>query len=226
MSNNNNDNHVISYLTLRKTLGFLGILLPFILVIGNAIFVNVINDIAETGEVFRSSISHYYYTKMGNVFVGTLCAYSLFLFSYVGYKDKDGVMRDKIATNIAAVFALGVAFLPTDECTCCGSSIRGTIHLVSAVLFFGALIYISYALFTKTGDRENMSDEKKRRNKWYKGCAVVMFLCLVLMGVYVFADLCHTNLSKANPIFVLESIALIAFGTSWLIKGEFLLGDK
>ena len=226
MSDNNNDNHIISFLTLRKTLGFLGILLPFAMIIGNGLMTIIFDDPGLKDDIFRSSISHYYYTKMGNVFVGTLCAYSLFLFSYVGYKDKDGVRRDKIATNIAAIFALGVAFLPTDECTCCGSTVRGTIHLISAVLFFCALIYISYCLFTKTDDKENMSDEKKRRNKWYRGCAVVMFLCLVLMGVYVFAGLCDTGLSDAHPIFVLESIALIAFGTSWLIKGEFLMGDK
>jgi len=31
---------------------------------------------------------------------------------------------------------------------------------------------------------------------------------------------------SANPVFWLEAAALVAFGVSWLVKGEALLADK
>jgi hypothetical protein len=34
------------------------------------------------------------------------------------------------------------------------------------------------------------------------------------------------KLEEYKPIFVLETIALWAFGVSWLVKGKFILKDK
>jgi len=34
------------------------------------------------------------------------------------------------------------------------------------------------------------------------------------------------KLDDYKPIFILETIALWAFGASWLVKGQFLLTDK
>ena len=48
---NEENTHVISYLTLRKLLGGLGCLLPIILVVGAAI--------SPDTEAFQPSISHY-----------------------------------------------------------------------------------------------------------------------------------------------------------------------
>ena len=71
-SADNNQGLVISYLTLRKLVGLLGMLLPFVLFFGYLIF--------ERDCTFPPSISHFYYTDLGNCFVGTLWAVSLFLF--------------------------------------------------------------------------------------------------------------------------------------------------
>ena len=70
-----NNDLIISYFTLRKTLGLLGILLPFVLVFGNWIIFR---------DGLENSISSYYHTGMGDVFVGILFAMGLFLFSYKG----------------------------------------------------------------------------------------------------------------------------------------------
>ena len=90
---------VLSYLGLRKAIGIIGISLPFVLAIGKIIF-------DDPG--IQPSISDYYYTIMGDVFVGSLCAMGVFLLSYRGY-DK----QDNIAGNLACVFAIGVALFPT-----------------------------------------------------------------------------------------------------------------
>ena len=100
--NEDNNNFVVSYLNLRIGLGFVGFLLPIVLITGNFLFDNCTQ--------VQPSISHYYYTAMGNYFVGSLCAVAMFLFFYKGPKKIDGIVA-----NIAAIAALLVAFFPTDE---------------------------------------------------------------------------------------------------------------
>jgi len=74
-------------------------MLPIALAVGGLL-------IFRTG--IQPSLSAYYYTGMKNVFVGTLCAIGVFLFSYRGYSKKDN-----IAANIAAFCAIGTALFPT-----------------------------------------------------------------------------------------------------------------
>ncbi len=68
---------IISYLTLRKAIGLLGIALPFVLALG-AVF-------CSRTEI-QSSVSSYYHTSMGDVFVGILFVIGFFLLSYRGYE--------------------------------------------------------------------------------------------------------------------------------------------
>lgn len=94
--------HTYSYLALRKAVGWIGILLPFTLMLG-VFFI-------FKGEIIQKSISHYYHSGMGDVLVGALCAVALFMFFYSGH-DK----WDDRAGNVAAIFAIGVAWFPTTE---------------------------------------------------------------------------------------------------------------
>src|SRR5215468_1540580 len=91
---------IISYLGLRKAVGFIGLGLPFVLIFGNQLF--------PDSPWFQYSISDYYYTHMRNVFVGSLCAIGVFLITYRGYD-----ICDRIAGALASVFAIGVALFPT-----------------------------------------------------------------------------------------------------------------
>ena len=52
-----------------------------------------------------------------------------------------------------------------------------------------------------------------------------MALCIVLIGVYFifFGD--ASPIGRYRPVFWLESIAIIMFGISWLVKGEAILAD-
>lgn len=63
---------VYSYLALRKAVGWIGILLPIVLVLGHLIIFD--------GESALTNMSVYYHTGMRDVFVGAICAIALFLF--------------------------------------------------------------------------------------------------------------------------------------------------
>jgi succinate dehydrogenase/fumarate reductase cytochrome b subunit len=210
---------VISYLALRRAVGILGIALPVALTIG--VF------ILDKCSYIQDSISDYYYTTMGNLLVGILCAIGLFLFSYKGYERKD-----KIASKLACLFAIGIAFCPTygpDPSSICNilhrnsSSLVSTMHDIFATLFFLTLAYFSLFQFTKTSG--HMTKQKKKRNKVYKACGYIILTCIVLLFIYFRVPGLRSALKDYKPIFLLETIALWAFGFSWLTKGEFILKD-
>ena len=98
----NYSEQIHSYLSLRQAIGWIGILLPFTLMLGVLVIFR--------GNPVRISISMYYYTGMRDVLVGALCAIGLFLFFYRGYSK-----WDNWAGNIAGFFALGIALFPTNE---------------------------------------------------------------------------------------------------------------
>lgn len=210
----NNHTLVISYLNLRKAVGYLGVLLPFIMVIGTYL---------AGLRTILSSISSYYHSNMGDVFVGILCAIAMFLFSYKGYERKDN-----IAANLAALFALGVAFFPTTPASNVADAdiAVGRVHLTCAALFFLTLSYMSLRLFTKTGGNGVMTVMKKRRNSVYRLCGYLMLASIVLIALYklVLRDKLP-ELERFDPVFWLETVAILAFGFSWLTKGEAILAD-
>jgi hypothetical protein len=209
---------IISFLTLRRAIGFLGIFLPAILLVGT-IFIGKCTQIQD-------SISHYYYTIMGDVFVGILCMVAIFLISYRGY-DK----IDNIASNLAGVFAMIVAFFATtnlNEVECSvrflsNSSWRELTHYIAAALFFITLAFMSYFLFTKS--RGPKTDEKVLRNKIYRSCGIIIIASILMILMFKKISWLNIHLAAYKPVFWLEWIALAAFGTSWLVKGKFLFDD-
>jgi hypothetical protein len=201
------DGLVISYLTLRRAVGILGMMLPVVLAAGCFIVGHC--------RGLEPSISDYYGTAMRDVFVGLLFAIGLFLFSYRGFDAKDNR-----AGNLACGFAVGVALFPTTSAT---PWVHNAHYLFAAGLFL-TLSYFSLFLFTKTGGDVPPTAEKKKRNRVYLVCGVVMLasiasilLCQQLMSDAALADL--------KPVFWLESLALWAFGISWMVKGEVILQD-
>jgi hypothetical protein len=95
-----------SYLSIRKLIGTLGFLLPFILVAFE-------ND-------FLASISHYYYTKSVVFFIAILFAFGILLISYKGYDFDPGTEKisDNFITHIGGFAILLVVLIPTN----CGGS--------------------------------------------------------------------------------------------------------
>ena len=214
---------ILSYNHLRRAVGILGIALPIILSIG---YISVIHCLIPP-----PSISHYYYTNMGTYFTGTLCAVGLFMYFYNGYD-----IRDKIATNFAAVCALVVAFCPTnisphkgDVVKWCNffslsfNDIRNALHYISASLLFLDFAIISFFLFTLSakGSPKPIGN-KKIRNRIYKVCGLIIFISIALIALANFTAFGSIPFVKncASWTFIFETTSLFAFGFSWLIKGE------
>ena len=200
---------IISYLTLRKIIGIQGITLPFVLYLGALIIFQT--DI-------QSSISSYYHTDMRGWFVGTLFVIGFFLFSYNGY-----ALVDRIAGWAGGGCAVGVALFPTtpDSAASSHAQLIGYVHLAFAALFFATLIFFSLVLFPKTKKGVEPTKRKQVRNKVYKVCGYTMCFCISLIVGYSFLPL----FKEYNPVFWLEAIAIVAFGISWLTKGEWILWD-
>ena len=214
------DSLIIHYLTLRKSVGILGIFLPFVLVFGVKLL--------SKCNIIQDSISDYYYTKMGHYMTGTLCAVSLFLFSYKGYGPKD-----YWAGKAASLFALGVAFFPCSNyqpLSACkvlqlkGDDTINIIHFTAAALLFLTLSFFSLILFTKGA--QHPTKRKLQRNVIYRICGIIIILCILLIFLYSVIPTLHNTFKDYKPIFWLEFLALEAFGFSWLTKGQALLPDK
>src|SRR5574337_1481172 len=95
---------VINYLTLRKTIGFLGIFLPVLLPLGVLICSQLFSQ--KGISAIQCSVSDYYHTHMRTLLTGTICVLAMFLFAYNGY-DR----RDQVAGKLACFFGLSTAFI-------------------------------------------------------------------------------------------------------------------
>jgi hypothetical protein len=196
-----------SYLSLRKAVGWIGILLPFVLVFGHLIIFG--------GDSLLTNMSVYYHTGMRDLFVGAICAIALFLFFYRGY-DR----WDNISANLAGFFALGVAFFPTVEEG--PWDWKAQVHFYSAACFLVILALISIFLFTR--GEEYSTEMKKKRNLIYRVCGIVMLIALAAVEIFfLFFD---GKNSDTKFVLIAETVTLIAFGISWLTKGGTLYPDK
>ncbi len=189
-----NENYVVSYAFLRNVVGILGVALPFVLILGNILI---------WGGGIADSISAYYHTGMRNWLVGSLCAIGVFFVSYRGPERQDDVLGD-----IACASAIVVAFFPADEATI---SWVGVVHWTAAAILFFTLAIFCLALFTKTN--------YERQRAFYRRCGWTIVACIVLIPLSRFLLRADFSLLGVRPVLLLESIAVLAFGFSWLRKG-------
>jgi hypothetical protein len=216
----NENSIIVSYLNLRRAIGFLGILLPIAVVSGALIYGSV--------QGILPSISDYYYSSTREIFVATLCVMGAFMLSYNGYD-----IRDIISSKICGFAAFGIAFFPTPAdagVIPCLSLIKnahlaGIIHFSCAGILFLTFSYMSIFLFRKTSDKANMSEQKKKRNEVYKYAGLAIITCILLVAVYKIF-LTNTPVKNLDPIFWLEVVMLWAFGISWIVKGNAILADQ
>lgn len=202
-----------SYLKIRKALGVSGILLSFSEVVIGFIFSR------NNPSGWWYSISATFYSSSAPLFIGLLTATALFLITYPSYTKVDSYVN-----KIAGVSALFVVWFP-----CYLESVQGevglfqlqgqtsnVIHLIAALSFFALLAYNIAFLFTKGNSQ---TKEKESRNFLYRVCALVMVIALVI-------SFGGKGLGILPPWIILvgESLALLAFGIAWLVKGEALKG--
>lgn len=202
---------VISYLLLRRLIGLLGCALPFVLAIGAALISSL--------EI-QPSISDYYHSVMRDMFVGILFAIAIFMLSYKGYEPADDRAGD--IACISAIFVALFPVAPTNPTP--AQEVFGMLHYISAALFFLTLAYFSLVLFTKSAPSVPPTPRKLLRNRVYRFCGWTIIACLAL--ILVIGNFSTLPLKQVNPVFWLESLAIVAFGFSWLTKGEAILADQ
>ena len=192
----------------RQLIGYIGLVLPVLLIF------MVLNRDGTAYWKSLDSISAYYYSGAVAAFVGMLVALSLFLFTYRGYENKNH-WADRAAGITAAVAALGVALFPTAAPD--GVPVlkwwtpeMGVIHYVCAIVLFAMFAVYALWLFRISPSGEQVPPDKKLRNVVYLICGLAIVASIVWTGV---AGV------KGRPIFLPESIALVAFAISWLVKG-------
>lgn len=214
MPSNHEESLVISVVILRRAIGFIGFFLPFSLVV-------------LSGFGIQPSISDYYHLPgilVRDVFVGAMCAIGVFMCSYKGFD-----IRDFWVTTLAGVFAILTALFPVEPLVnpTPSDQTRTWFHLAFAGIFLGSLAFLCLFLFTKTNPKKKPTLQKIYRNRVYYVCGWLMVGSLLLLVI----RLCLPQgmkdaLAPLHPVFWLETVAVMAFGFSWLIKGETLLGDK
>lgn len=217
-------NHLLlSFLAVRRAIGALGYFLPIALALYGLMAGGIL-----------TSLSAYYYTPMREVFVGSLIAQAVFLWSYEGYHEPHRLVTDKLVARIASVAVALVALAPTSrtlnpdaglpqpECSLLqcvlGDSGASTLHLVAAGVFFGALAFYCLVLFVRGTDD---TPEKRASNRVYRICGWTIVACMALIGLLFVTGWQH-SLIALRPVFWLETIACFAFATSWAVKGDAL----
>jgi hypothetical protein len=215
----------MGYLELRKASGWIGLAFPFILIAGGWICQAIRNEPLH----LESQISQYYYNGMGDIFVGLLCALGVFHLATEGYE-----FGDLIAGRLACVFGFGVAWLPTIREGSTASPMQhlvADLHYVCAGLLFGTLAFLCIFQFTKTDDKRKRTNRKKMRNVVYYVCGGIITGCIVLIGSVNLIESRHVLTAFTDWLkswkwqFCFESIALLAFGAAFLVKGELMLKD-
>ncbi|MEJ7559346.1 MAG: hypothetical protein WKF66_13630 [Pedobacter sp.] len=223
---------VLSYLTLRNLIGFGGMLLPIVLAI--------LPSRPSKYYGLEASISDYYFTDRGDILVVMLCVIGTFLITYYGYSFKEWLL-----TFVAGISGIGVAFVPTkmgcDKCDFSLHTNNGGVfktlagtgwHFAFAATFLFCLAIMSLMFFTKgrPGDHTFKSNgsltQKTIRNRVFRICGWTIIASLSILGIYFIAK-SYTNLN-VDPfpiVYVFETIAVEAFGFSWLVKGQTLWPD-
>lgn len=203
------DELIHSFLALRKAVGFIGMVLPFVLLL------------AHRGGL--GSVSEGYYTAGSALFVAGVCAIGIFLLFYRGH---DG--RDRIASLVAGAAALVVGQVP---CGCgkmaepaflwgwspsYAASAWPTVHLLAAAVLFCVLALFCLWLFPMSDAPPHANRKKDQRNLTYYICGSVIAGCLLALVVH------HASYQWLGPggVFWLETVMLLAFGFSWAVKGE------
>lgn len=221
---NPHDDLVLSFLSIRRAIGTLGYFLPFALL--------AFGLISPLG--LPETISSAYYTPMREIFVGTLFAQAVFLWSYVGYPGPGKLINDFTVSRVASISVALVALAPTDYdasdpaefssqmCTLLqcvfGTEFTAYLHIAAALCFFLALAVFCLVLFVRGDEAKS---EKRASNQVYRICGIIILICIGLIGILFLTGL-KDQLSALRPVFWLEFVATMAFATSWMVKGDAL----
>jgi hypothetical protein len=233
-----------SYMVLRNVIGLIAVGLPFAVYLGNWIIFSHhrFGCLLPIGNDLPDSLSGYYYSHMRNLFVGGMCAAGVFLFFYRG-DDR----WETVTTDLAGLFAVGIAFFPTTRPNISPASSCGPVTAILpqpsphgtyiAWVHTGCLVGLmaAIAIMALRYTREYSEDEKNkmvaedqeverdarlksRNKKFYYGCVAG----LIAAGIFAAVQQVFNGHLKAEApwLFYAELVAFVAFGVAWFVKGR------
>jgi hypothetical protein len=196
-----------TYASLRAGLAVIAISLPIVVVLSGKVLHHVWIEPSLSSYYHVPSAAPFLTTR--DLFVGGLFAAAACLYLYKGFSDKENV-----ALNLAGVFAVFVAVLPT-AAPKSPTGIVATLHRTSAVLFFLCIAYVS--LF-RSRDTFPLLDYAKQ--SWYARRYVATGLAMIVspLAAVVLSSLLNPRSPFAVTIFCVETLGVWAFAAYWMYK--------
>jgi hypothetical protein len=205
--------YIRAWLLLRAVVGVVGLLLPL---------ATVLVDRMLGGDRLLGSLSAYYYAGSRDLFVGLLYSIGIFLLLY----KISEVNLDNTLSALAGLAALGVASCPTGRSggvtipltrlqQTFGEAVVGRVHYGSACLLMLCLAGLSICF----GRRERTrAAHGARLSRGFWAGYHWFFSGLILVAI---AFMCVGALSHwgGSWLFWGETVCVMAFAASWLMKG-------
>lgn len=209
--------YILSYKVIRLAVGFLGVLLPVFLILGET-------SLLRRGVHIEGSLSAYYHTSMQDLFVGDLSVIGVLLITYMAGESKTWGFW---ASLLAGFAVLGVVAFPTSRpgnpLPACGSHpepagcspveqalgehTTAQIHSGCAIAFVVLLCVMSVIFALEVGLQMRV------RFAVHIACAVV----ILVAGIWA---LWGADLGPVTHLYLGEVAAVSAFGISWLVAAS------
>ncbi len=204
-----------TYVNLRFGTAFMGLAFPVILWLAGRLLAEL---------PLQSSMSDYYHTQIGSVFVGILFAIGSFLYLYRGFSS-----GENIALNFAGIFAIGIAVFPTASAD--PNLVRSDLfsltflapytaylHGVCAVSFFLAIAYVCIFRAQESLRLIGNPAVALTYRSIYVALGVLMIAvpavaaCLAYFQQQIFGN------ENSVAVFFVEAGAVWVFSAYWLVK--------
>jgi hypothetical protein len=225
-----------SFLLIRLIVGGIGIVLPFLFIIGEWWLLD------DTGVRVRGSLSAYYHSSMRDVFVAGLCVTGFFLATYMAGQAN----KDFWYSLWAGLAVFGVVFFPTqrpgipDGDPLCGvtpmpagcSPIQqrfgetpvATLHFICAAGFIGSLAVISFLFAKRDRDKAEAVDTPPAMKSRYAKTSTILYACFAVIvaaiGVAIVGSVWKFTVWELTPLYIGEVASVWAFGCAWFLKSR------
>ena len=223
------DDHNISPATINLIIGLVALMFaPVLWMVGVVVVAGPhcadCTPSCRVAGMTAESVSHYYCWSevTRNLFVGALTGLGLQFLAYRGWARTPGRL-DRLIAVWCAMLAFGIASFPTSSLA---PWVQVT-HRICAASLFISLSWIARCRFSdRWGDPAEAGNPawKQTRNGIYGCCAALMLLGMLFIGMNALLEALGHDPKIVHYKFHGEALALIAFGSAWLVKSRFILG--